>query len=277
MLRNCVRFILWSGLCVLLLGLYTHSGEDQKTEPGKKGDKAPKTAAVLEERLEMKELQQQPVSLKDVLTYLNEFLIGHGSDKAIFVDRDAFKAENPDAPDIYETMVGYPAFPKKMTIGEVLRIALKAVPTANATFLVLPDRIEVTTFTEASAEKRLQQYITATFENRKLADVLRELSEKSGTTIVIDKRAAGKEEQLVNATFLNDVTLAGALRVLTEMCELKVVVLDGAVYVTTPQHAEVLRKEKLKMDQDLSPLWPILPDRRPSAVSRPAAVSVVRD
>jgi hypothetical protein len=269
MLRSVLRPTAWCLIAVLLCGL-ADLGRAQQREGAKKGDKVHvKTAALLDERLEMKELQQQPVSLKDLVSYLNEFLIAQGTDRAILIDRNAFKAEFPDAPDVLDTMVSFPAFPKKMTLGEILRIGLKGIPTSNATFVVLPERIEITTFTEASAEKRLQQQITATFDNRKLSDVLRELSEKFGTTIVIDKRAAGKEEQVVSATFLNDVTLAGALRVLTEMCELKVLVLDGAIYVTTPQHAEVLRKEKLKMDQDLSPLWPIFPDRRlnPAAVA----------
>jgi hypothetical protein len=57
----------------------------------------------------------------------------------------------------------------------------------------------------------------------------------------------------VSATFLNDIDLAGALRVLTEMADLKVIVLDGAIFVTTAEHVTLLRKEHADKARILTP------------------------
>jgi hypothetical protein len=238
------------------------------------GDQAKRTLAILNEPIEMKDFQQ-PMTLKDALGLLTEKLEARRMELPILVDIEAFRAENPDSPDVYETKVQYPPFLKKLTVGKIIGIALESVPTRNATFLVLADHIEITTYEAARVENRLQKRILASFEKRRFSDVMRELSELSGTTIVIDKRASDKEERQISATFLNDVNLAGALRILTEMAELKVVVLDGAIFVTTPAHAETLRKEKLQLDEQLNPLWPILPPwpgiRRDIAATEPVA------
>jgi hypothetical protein len=128
---------------------------------------------------------------------------------------------------------------------------LAKVPRQNATYIVFPDRIEITTFKRASVEGRLQQPVAAKFDNRKLklSEALRELSEMTGTSIVIDARIGDKEDRQVTATFRNDVTLAGALRVLTEQADVKYVVLkEGILFVTTPAHVETLRKENALLD-----------------------------
>jgi hypothetical protein len=278
MFRRCSRWTFCTGLgavFVLLLcaDRYAAQTEGPVGQQEKKGAKTRRKAvAILDERLDMKEFQNQ-LSLKEALGLIHDQLALRDDEFSIFVDADAFKQENPDAPDIFETRVQFPQAPKKMTVAMALGIILNKVPTNNATFVVLPDRIEITTYAQASVEQRLQQRVLASFENRKLSEVFRELSERTGTTIVIDNRAADKEDRAVSATFLNDVNLAGALRVLSEMAELKVVVLDGAIYVTTPAQAEILRKEKIRMDEAASPLWPILPPY-PSARGAAAAVAL---
>src|SRR5207248_6470561 len=101
------------------------------------------------------------------------------------------------------------------------------------------------------------------FDKRPFHAALGALSEKTGTTILIDKRVGDKANAEVTAHLLNEIDLAGALRALTEMADLKVLVLDGAVFVTTPAHAETLRKEagqrlqgKKDMEPDVDSLWP---------------------
>jgi hypothetical protein len=197
--------------------------------------------------MDMKDFQQ-PMSLKEALGLLYEQLNADGKEWPILVDADAFREEYPDDPDIYETQVRIPPFPRKMSIGQVLRLALSKVPRNNATFFVYPDRIEITTLKRGAVEYKLKQRVVAAFDNRKLSQALRELSDMTATTIIIDSRVGDKQDRLVSASFLHDVNLAGAVRVLSEMADLKVVVLDGVIFVTTPAHAEALRKEKSLLD-----------------------------
>jgi len=240
-----------------------HQDPAQLPKGDKKADKkllvAKKPTTLMGERFDLKELAQQPTSLKEALGWLVDQMAQRGIELVILVDVDAFKAAAPDAPDVYDTQIRFPPHPKQITLANFLRFALTRVVTGDATFVLYGDRIEITTFEQASAEGRLQQPIFATFENVKLSQALRELSELTGTTIVLDKRVGDKEDRLVSATFLNEVSLGGALRVLTEMADLKVVLLEGTLFVTTPAHAKTLREEKVQMDADFSPLWPILP------------------
>ena len=107
----------------------------------------------------------------------------------------------------------------------------------------MPDYILITTYAATSPERKLQEKVRGVFEKQPLQVALRELSEMAGTSIIVDNRATEKAKSVVSATFLNDIDLAGALRVLTEMADLKVIVLDGAIFVTTAEHVTLLRKE----------------------------------
>ena len=48
---------------------------------------------------------------------------------------------------------------------------------------------------------------------------------------------------MVSARFRDDVALQDAVRMLTDMAELKIVYLVTGLYVTTPEHAKVMQKE----------------------------------
>jgi RNA polymerase sigma factor (sigma-70 family) len=233
-------------------------GKETPVVQGAKGDKKPlptvnKRVLLFDEIIETKDFQQQ-LTLKEILGLLFDQFANQGKEVVILVDVEAFKEEDPDAPNIYETQVQFPPYPRKMSLATCLRLALAKVPTRNATFVVYPSHIEITTFKRASVDYKLKQRVLATFVNKKLSQALRELSEMTGTTIVIDNRVGDKEDRLVTATFLNDVDFAAAFRALTEMAELKFVVLKGGiVYVTTPAHAETLRKENLLHEEFKEP------------------------
>jgi hypothetical protein len=190
--------------------------------------------------------------LRDALNLLEETVKSkHGQQLLIFVDTESFKAENPDAPAVEDTQIAFPPGPQEMTVAEGLAFALLKVETKNATFVVMPKQILITTYERISPESKLQEKVRGVYQKRPLESILAELSETLGTTIIIDKRAAEKAKTEVAATFVNDIDLAGALRVLTEMADLKVVVLEGAIFVTTPTHAEALRKEHLQRMMEL--------------------------
>jgi hypothetical protein len=213
---------------------------------------------LLDQEIDMRDFQL-PMSLKEALGLLYEKLNADGKELPIIVDADAFKREDLDAPDIYETPVRFPPFPKKMTIGVALQRALKCVASGNATYIVKGGAIEITTFKSASIENLLTTRILANYQNRRLADILRDLSARTGVSILIDPRANVEANRTLSAKFHGDASLAGALRTLTDMADLKAIVLDGVVYITTPANAESLRKEKLQLLVGQDPLWPNVP------------------
>ena len=59
----------------------------------------------------------------------------------------------------------------------------------------------------------------------------------------MDARIKQKAQTPVTARFRNDVALQDAVRMLTDMAELKIVYLVTGMYVTTPEHAQVMQKE----------------------------------
>jgi hypothetical protein len=188
-----------------------------------------------------------PMSLKEFLGLLEETVkSNHGKELPMQLDSEAFRAINPDAPEVAETMIHFPTFPQSMWVGTALRVALSKVETKNATYIVMPDRILITANEWTTPEAKLQEKVRGTYDKRPLYSILAEISETLVTTIMIDNRAVDKAKTEISATFLTEVDLAAALRVLTEMADLKVVALDGVIFVTTPAHADALRKEHLQ-------------------------------
>ena len=170
------------------------------------------------------------LTLKELLEYLqsqNDF-------PRIVVNQGAIKEENPDAPDIYETVIALPRLNGQTAVGglsngKVLRLALDQVPFGGAAYLIRPGYIEVTTPDRTQPAK---QFIDADFQNVPLEKVLAELSDRSGITIIMDVRAGDKAKTPVTARFQPETNLMTAVGVLADMCDLKLMVLDQILYVT---------------------------------------------
>jgi hypothetical protein len=102
---------------------------------------------LLNEMLDTSDFQKQ-MPLKKVLRLLQDKLWAKYKNEGelpIVVDVAAFKVENPDAPDIYDSLVTLAPQPGKISVGAALSLALSKLPTDNATYLVRHDGIEVTT------------------------------------------------------------------------------------------------------------------------------------
>ena len=91
----------------------------------------------------------------------------------------------------------------------------------------------------------LDTVVHVEFDKRPLNEALKELAESEGVNIVIDPRVGDKAKLSVTAT-LNNALFDTAVRVLTEMADLKVVRLTNVLYVTTPEKAAVLGAEQSK-------------------------------
>lgn len=112
---------------------------------------------ILEDPIDLKDFQL-PMKLKEALGLFYEKLAAKGKEVPILVDTEAFKAENPDAPDIYDTDVKFPPIKAKMALGAILRLALAQIPTQNATYVIRRSHIEITTNNRILEDKVLRIY-----------------------------------------------------------------------------------------------------------------------
>jgi hypothetical protein len=184
--------------------------------------KAPTTRellAWLEEPLETKPYQVK-LSLKELLKKFSDAFAAKGKELPVVVDDLAFKEETPDAPWASETELTFPSVPRRMPLREALRFAISKIPLNNGTFLVRRGRIEITTLERGDPLRLLQERISARFERRPLAEVLEELSDQTGASIILDVRVGEKAKTPVTATFRNTISLEGAIKLLAEMADL---------------------------------------------------------
>src|SRR5262249_29502740 len=205
---------------------------------GKKAPKGDARSAFLKVELEMKEFQQA-MPFKEFLTLLQErTAIGVFP---IQLDTRAFK-EPPWEVEVLEAEVKLPPFPRRMTVEQAVRQAIKQLP-APAALIFRGGQVEITTQDKAAREHLLNQTFFAEFDQRPLDQVLEDVCELTGVTVILDGRAKEKAKSPVTARFRNDVAAQDAVRMLAEMAELKLVHLPSGLYVTTPTHAQTFGKE----------------------------------
>jgi hypothetical protein len=164
------------------------------------------------------------------VVFLNEW---PGWGMPISVDETSFRAENPEAGSVYDTLIRLPRL-KGVSRDKVLRMVLDRVPTQNATYLVRNGHIVITTYDAATAER---QTVLAVFNKRPLEEALQDLAEQTGVSVVLDARAAAKGRSPVTATFRPGTSLLNAVRLLADMTDLQAVVADNVVYVTLRSNA----------------------------------------
>ncbi|MCI0378906.1 MAG: hypothetical protein L0215_14965 [Gemmataceae bacterium] len=188
------------------------------------------TIQLLQEKIDMKDLQQ-PTTLKEFLVNLMGQFEEKKKELVVLVDQNAFKEENPDVPDIYDSQIKFPAHLKTLPAATALRIALSQIPTNNATYLARQGYIDITTIQRSQPGRLLQETIATTFRNTPLDEALETLSEQTGATIVIDQRVKDQIRMPVSAAFRNTITLETAVRRLAEMVELAAVVEDDILWI----------------------------------------------
>jgi hypothetical protein len=196
---------------------------------------------LLNENLDFRDFQGD-MTLKEFCGILMEKLAGKGKEFPILIDLRAFRSENAKANDILDSPVRLPFYRNPIPAITALQIALSRSE-HPATFLIQSGVVIITTKKQASPSPLLKQTVTAAFNNRPLADALAELSATTGASIVVDGRLGDKAKKPVTAFLKNDVTLDAALRMLTDMADLKVVFLDSGIYVTSPVAAQAMLKE----------------------------------
>jgi hypothetical protein len=192
-------------------------------------------------------LLEEQVTLKDLkegvsLASLEDWALARGKELPIFIDVKAFQQESSLGQFRGELpppkVLG---LPRKMPLGDLLQIFVAQFE-EETTFLVRKGRVEITTRKAAARENLLKQTFASTFDLCPLECVLEDLADLTGVSVIVDGRTKEKIRTPVTARFHNDVPLREALRMVTESAELKLVILPGGLFVTTPAHAELLER-----------------------------------
>lgn len=177
-----------------------------------------------------------PMTLKDAIQVMED----RGFPR-IVINQQAFKDENPEAADLYESQVRFPPGKGGLTRAKTLQLILRQVPSGNANYLVRPGYILVTT--NDSMHANAQFVRGASFVQLPLHEALLELSELSGISIIIDLRVGDKAKTLVTARFPGETNVAQATRLLADMADLKAVRIENIMYVTSRSNASVFPEE----------------------------------
>ena len=138
----------------------------------------------------------------------------------------------------------------RMPVADVLRFWLSQIPTKNAVFVIRRDYVEITTRASQDPARLLEKRVTASFDKQPLETALDELADRTGATIVVDTRVGDKAQKPVSAAFRSTISVKAAVKMLAEMVDLDSVLIDNALFVTTPQHAERLRKQTPPKQKD---------------------------
>jgi len=125
-----------------------------------------------------------------------------------------------------------------------LQHVLNQVPPNGGTYLIRRGFIEITTRTAALTEQLVQRQVTAKFDKRPLDEALEELADATGASVLVDGRLADKAKTPITATFKNNLSLEAAVGLLANMADLKAVVIESGLYVTTKENAAALQAEQ---------------------------------
>jgi RNA polymerase sigma factor (sigma-70 family) len=141
---------------------------------------------------------------------------------------------------------------KGVRFSTVLTKVLSRVPSGSgATFVVRRDHIEITTQAAVREELGLHPnavkmpLVAASFDKSPLEDALKEISTSTGFNIVLDSAKLEKSKAGVTAN-LNNVPVDTAVRILAEMADMRAVLLDNVLFVTSKETADRLQKEENK-------------------------------
>src|SRR5262249_61190348 len=154
---------------------------------------------------------QERMPLSKVLEWFRRLAAERGKEVPILIRKTWFREENPDAPEVEDTQVEFPPMPRRMAFGHALAFALSRVPTNNATYLVKPGYLEITTVERAALPRLLSQRVSVRFGNVSLAEALRTLAEAGGISVVVDSRLAGRTRTPVYANLPSEISLGTAL------------------------------------------------------------------
>jgi hypothetical protein len=141
---------------------------------------------------------------------------------------------------------------KDVTLATILRKVFERVPVASgATWMVRDDLIEITTRTFQAAEVwgtyngPHLPLVSATLEKVPLEDAVQNLATLAQFNVLLDNRAGEKAKTPVSAR-LRNTPLDTAVRLLSDMADLRSVHLDNVLFVTTKENAAAMEARLVK-------------------------------
>jgi RNA polymerase sigma factor (sigma-70 family) len=220
------------------------------------------------------EKPMENTTLRDALNHLsNKF------DVTIRIDPAAFARYGIEQPfKLYEQQVSLPIV-RGLTFGEALRDLLSQVNPENTvrglpTYVVKGSQIVIvpaflTPYAGAVGAERVvgdrpilntdiieEQYlgepVSIDYQEKPLADVLRDLADMTGANIVLDNRQNDTGKTPITVT-LQQVRLYKALQVIADMADLQPVALHNVYYVTRPDNAKRLEKREFPQPEEPVP------------------------
>jgi hypothetical protein len=202
--------------------------------------RVPATPASLRRLLDMpipipEEFKQQ-VPLRLVFKYIEDQLGELGQTFPIWIDQNAFKEDAADAGDLLDTNVTYPPFLRAPKLRTYLEIGLSQMPGQNATYLVRGDYLEVTTNALANPAFRLDTPIAVDFRDEPIGRIIEQLSDMTGVSILLDDRLLDLTKKTTQLRSNGDISLRGALQTLADTYDLRLVVDEHRVFLTSQQH-----------------------------------------
>lgn len=147
----------------------------------------------------------------------------------------------PDLQTLMESEIGSIKPGAKMPLGAFIETALMGIRSAEITYLVRDGRIEIIDAEDAVPERIL---IRGRFEDVPLDQAIRSLSRQSGLSIVLDPRLGEQRKTPIRAHFPRATPLAGAVRLMADMADAKVVIVDNVLYVTTRDNETAFPESK---------------------------------
>ena len=221
------------------------------TDNQKGQDNKPKVEgriATLNRTKEVRHNLELPITIEfEPNTPLREALahIGERYNIAILLDPEAFK-EDLNETDIENKPIKLPRL-VDINLRTAVRVILDQV---NGDFYVKEGILRVVP--KARISGLIRQPIDAFFAKKPLTDALQELSLMSGVSIVLDARAE-ESAQLAITADLHNVPVHTALLVVTDMADLRPVVMDNLIYVTSKENAGVIERANFRQRAGIVP------------------------
>jgi RNA polymerase sigma factor (sigma-70 family) len=199
---------------------------------------------VLEEAITTRSLVGVEFSLDEFLAVMSLEIKKAGRDVRFLLDLKAFAEDFPEDKKLDQVAIKFSdLYPAVLPVGNVLQAGLDQIPGQRARVLIRNKMFFITTQKRATLEYLLGEKVAASYQNRTFRSIIDDLCDKTGVSINIDPSVEEKANKLISAVFRNDVSLQGALRIVTEIAGLKMVDMKTGLFITTPERAKELEKE----------------------------------
>ena len=242
----------WACLVPILMLVWVVAASPQ--DPAPNIAKQPKmkisTSAELRKTLEvvidLPDEFKQPVPFKLILKYVTDKVALTGGDFPIWVepltgDRDK---------DVTEDVVFFPPFVRRMSVDAVLRMCvsqLEQTVERPCVHLIRDGRIVITTVERNHPNRSLAQFAMVQYQATPIQRILDDLTDKYGVTIVVDSRSADVLTMPFSVRSNNDITVRGLLESIADSNDLRLVVDEHRVFLTS--RASHLRRLRDRLEE----------------------------